>query len=198
MCCFFHQGANSGLLLSSEGGDYDFMTLTMSPMSLFGRKKKHHSHLNHRQSKVSGPNGDLSGVYRLHPGAPGGHFPEDCKDSCVYRWLPDGSEVAKIELVVSCPLILTIGSLCRSSSLSIIISTERRVKQCTIRRNEVRKGLNGGKNEEREKKNRVFMDKHFYVKRIKDILLKRNCIGPYLSGGRMTRAGPTTASCLSL
>merc|ERR1712156_1197390 len=35
--------------------------------------------------EVSGPNGDLSGVYRLHPGAPGGHFPEDCKDSCVYR-----------------------------------------------------------------------------------------------------------------
>ena len=79
-----------------------------------------------------------------------------------------------------------------------IISTERRVKQCTIRRNEVRKGLNGGKNEEREKKIRVFMDKHFYVKRIKDILLKRNFIGLYLSGGRMTRAGPTTASCLSL
>ena len=39
MCCFFHQGANSGLLLSSEGGDHDFMTLTMSPMSLFGCKK---------------------------------------------------------------------------------------------------------------------------------------------------------------
>ena len=39
MCCFFNQGANSGLLLSSEGGDHDFMTLTMSPMSLFGCKK---------------------------------------------------------------------------------------------------------------------------------------------------------------
>ena len=103
------------------------------------RKKKNHSHLNHRQSKVSGPNGDLSGVYRLHPRAPGGHFPEDCKDSCVYRWLHDGSEVAKFE-IVSCPLILTIGSLCRSSSLSIIISTERRVQQGTIRRNRVGKG----------------------------------------------------------
>ena len=104
----------------------------------------------------------------------------------------------RLKQLHSCPLILTIGSLCRSSSLSIIISTKRRVKQCIIRRNEVRKGLNGGKNEEREKKIRVFMDKHFYVKRIKDILLKRNCIGLYLSGGRMTRAGPTTASCLSL
>ena len=46
MRSFFHQGANSGLLLPSEGGDHDFMT--MSAMSLLtDRRKRNHSHLNH-------------------------------------------------------------------------------------------------------------------------------------------------------
>ena len=39
---------------------------------------------------------------------------------------------------------------------------------------------------------------HFYVKRIKTILLTRDCIVFFYStGGTMTRAGPTTVSCLS-
>jgi len=45
--------------------------------------------------EVSGPNGNLSGVYRLHTGAgeiPPEDFPLDCKDSCVYRKENDPSE----------------------------------------------------------------------------------------------------------
>ena len=34
MCCFFHQGANSGLLLSSEGGDHVFMSMLATSLSI--------------------------------------------------------------------------------------------------------------------------------------------------------------------